>query len=983
MHVFAPDATTKIWDLDAALVSNTFAAPTTPFTVTRTGRTTTSPDCVTLAIWATPDDCSWTSLSGTGWVVTGTAQYRNTSSTDQSLSFAHHLDAAAGAVPNVSKNQTTVTGAAGLTAIITFYAYADTVDLANGLQGYWKMDEASAGNRADSSGNSRTANQTGTVPSVSGKYTNACDFNSISNYLSVAHASALNGAQDFTIAFWVYLDVDIPHNILVKGTSGGTKEYAFQYAGATINFINNGTTVGWGSSFAMSTWYHVLVTYRHATGAIAMYVNNGTPATGTGIGTTTTDPLLIGNDGVNSMDGRLCELCFWNRRLGPSERAAVAVASIVFADLKSNLTTFYELDEASGARNDSVGVAHLGDFNTVLSAAGLVGTAADFEKDNAEYLWVTSSEALLTGDISLSVQALVKLESKTGVNQFLVSKWNSSNYEYVLFYDSAADRFAFGVSSNGGGGGFSYVAANNLGAVSTGVWYLIHGWHDAVNNQIGIAVNAGTADTASHSGGLFNGTSGLTLGRNEDIASEWLDGLAQQVGIWKGRVLSSADRTALWAGGAILPYPFTGGGGAALTLSLSDGLSLGDSRIGSAGFARNLPDALAMGEALARLMTFRRSLADAMALGENVAKVRALARSCVDAISMGENVTKSSAIARALVDAMSLGEVIALARVLRRSMTDPLSLGETILRNATFRRTQQDALSLGESLSKVFGRALSDPLSIGENVIKARSLARALTDALGLGENLIKAVGIARTLTDPLVLGENITKIVLLSRSLTDAIGLLESVRKMISRPLADAIVLGENVIKVRSLVRSYVDAIALGENLTKSLTIARSLVDAMSLSDVVAAALVLTRTISDSLTINEIVFRSAVFARIRQDALSLGEAISRVIVYARSFADPLVLGDVLSRTADYKRVTGDVIALMDSVTMFFVIARELSDAIALTESIVKTGNFLRSLDDSLHLDEVIELIKIGEPSFKTAWARGPYNIGTGGTPCR
>ena len=148
MHVFRPVAPSWVWTIDVAQASTTFAAPSTPFTVTRSGLTTSATNTVTLAIWATPDDCSWTSLAGTGWVVTGSAQYRNTSGSDQSLSFARHIDGAASSVvPNVSKNQTTVTGVAGITAIITWDAapgaltltLADTVvmsDLRTGAAGY-------------------------------------------------------------------------------------------------------------------------------------------------------------------------------------------------------------------------------------------------------------------------------------------------------------------------------------------------------------------------------------------------------------------------------------------------------------------------------------------------------------------------------------------------------------------------------------------------------------------------------------------------------------------------------------------------------------------------------------------------------------------------------------------------------------------------------------------------------------------------------
>ena len=47
-----------------------------------------------------------------------------------------------------------------------------------------------------------------------------------------------------------------------------------------------------------------------------------------------------------------------------------------------------------------------------------------------------------------------------------------------------------------------------------------------------------------------------------------------------------------------------GAGGEALTQSVSDGLSIGDTRTGAGGFARPRTEALSIAEALARVTTF-------------------------------------------------------------------------------------------------------------------------------------------------------------------------------------------------------------------------------------------------------------------------------------------------------------------------------------------------------------------------------------------
>lgn len=123
MHVFRPTSSTLNWGQDGALVELDFTAPSTPFTVTITGRTTGQASSVTLAGWFTPDNNTWDSLSGTGWVVTGAAQYRNTAGQDSSATFAHYIQSSVGATGNVSKNQATLGGDAGTTFLVTFYEF--------------------------------------------------------------------------------------------------------------------------------------------------------------------------------------------------------------------------------------------------------------------------------------------------------------------------------------------------------------------------------------------------------------------------------------------------------------------------------------------------------------------------------------------------------------------------------------------------------------------------------------------------------------------------------------------------------------------------------------------------------------------------------------------------------------------------------------------------------------------------------------------
>lgn len=63
--------------------------------------------------------------------------------------------------------------------------------LSDGLVGYWKMDESS-GNANDSSGNSTTLTNTGTLPYLNGKFGNGADFTSASSQSFIPEATSFN-----------------------------------------------------------------------------------------------------------------------------------------------------------------------------------------------------------------------------------------------------------------------------------------------------------------------------------------------------------------------------------------------------------------------------------------------------------------------------------------------------------------------------------------------------------------------------------------------------------------------------------------------------------------------------------------------------------------------------------------------------------------------------------------------------------------------
>ena len=237
------------------------------------------------------------------------------------------------------------------------------------------------------------------------------------------------------------------------------------------------------------------------------------------------------------------------------------VGALMLAPI-DNVSSHWKCDEASGDRADSHGAVTLTDLNTVLAGTAKVGTnSCDFESSGSEALSTNDAANLSAGaGVSFAIAAWVNLESQT-TDHTIVSKWHggTNNREWVLHVGNTADRFQFLVSAAGSATSGS-VSADNFGAVGTGTWHFVVGWHDAVNDEIGIQVDGGTANTTAYASDVFDSGSTFRVGALGNNAS-YFDGLIDSVTWWHGGVPTAQDRLDMYNSGAGLEYPFTVSGG--------------------------------------------------------------------------------------------------------------------------------------------------------------------------------------------------------------------------------------------------------------------------------------------------------------------------------------------------------------------------------------------------------------------------------------
>lgn len=246
--------------------------------------------------------------------------------------------------------------------------------------------------------------------------------------------------------------------------------------------------------------------------------------------------------------------------------AAIALALLVAAGPArgafptDSLVEVWEMDGASGANNETGAFA-----GKVMTQAGSPGSASGPASLGTARVYSTSSMRHSSGDSAFdktnsdfTIACWVRPNAwgPNGFGSMFYSKWNpnlAGDTEYAMDYQGSntARRFRFQVSAGASGSGAHNATWGTNASLNT--WYLVVGWHDSVNDVVGISVDAGTAVTTAHSTGVYNAThTALVLGYLYDPNESNSNSIAQAA-FWD-KVLTSQERSDLYNGGSGVAY---------------------------------------------------------------------------------------------------------------------------------------------------------------------------------------------------------------------------------------------------------------------------------------------------------------------------------------------------------------------------------------------------------------------------------------------
>ncbi len=236
--------------------------------------------------------------------------------------------------------------------------------------------------------------------------------------------------------------------------------------------------------------------------------------------------------------------------------------------LTDNIVSYWKLDEASGTRADSVGSNTLADNNTVLSAAGKINNAADFELANSESLSITNASQSglgFTGTFSVSFWMYLESAADTNGTALLGKSLGTGNQRGYVFMAAPTALYAF---FSPDGTDPSQQQATFSTTISATTWYhVVFVYTSGATESLQCYVNGSSVSTdTTFAQSIFSNTADFIIGASP-LAGSYMDGLIDEVGVWS-RALSGAEVTSLYNGGAGFTYPFS-------TASVKDIISSG------------------------------------------------------------------------------------------------------------------------------------------------------------------------------------------------------------------------------------------------------------------------------------------------------------------------------------------------------------------------------------------------------------------------
>lgn len=225
--------------------------------------------------------------------------------------------------------------------------------------------------------------------------------------------------------------------------------------------------------------------------------------------------------------------------------------------LIDNIVAYWKLDESSGNAVDSTGNGYtLTNTGSMAYAAALINNGANPDA-NGKYL-SNSSVLGFTNTTNFSISFWVKLASDNTNDRDMFALWQNGNptgwyFRGLYEYNGGTRRLRFFRS----GSTVTFLDIN--GNIGDNTWYHIVFTYNGSSGAMKLYKNVATTTTGGASTGTGNVGVSTQFNLTDTAGSGFaatINGLVDETGVWN-KVLSDAEVTELYNGGAGLAYPFS------------------------------------------------------------------------------------------------------------------------------------------------------------------------------------------------------------------------------------------------------------------------------------------------------------------------------------------------------------------------------------------------------------------------------------------
>ena len=192
---------------------------------------------------------------------------------------------------------------------------------------------------------------------------------------------------------------------------------------------------------------------------------------------------------------------------------------------------------------DSVGALTLTNNNSVTFPAGKVGNGAIFNGTN-QSLTIAAGDVFPSGNVSWTAALWLYINTKNNPSPIISQNNTTGNQRavHLQYLGGGTDRLQLAISADGAT--TTTQSAVAFGSPPADEWHLVFIWHNAEDDQIGIAVDDGAANVTAHTGGVFDSTAAFAIGSNS-TQTTFSDISVDEVTIYD-KVLDAGERAWLF-----------------------------------------------------------------------------------------------------------------------------------------------------------------------------------------------------------------------------------------------------------------------------------------------------------------------------------------------------------------------------------------------------------------------------------------------------